>query len=176
VSGNSNKNTIDIGDEVIHPIYGAGIIEDFKRLNVLDEEQGFYVLNIKAEKLSLMIPEKEVIEGTSVRKPSSKEIALEAIEILKKQPEPLITSGINMFFREYAEKIKKGTIIDIAEVLRDFTGAETDLDTNKDSKKFLRRVRKVLIQELSMSLKVKENQISKEVNKIFKVSKKKKQG
>ena len=159
---------VEVGDKIIHPLYGIGTVEDFKKLNVLNEEQGFYVLNIKNEKLSLMIPEKEVLRGISVRKPSTKEMAMEAMETLKKAPESIEGSGVNMLLKEFTDKLKKGNIIDLAEVVRDCTRAEMEVDIDKEIKKFLRRVKKILVQELSIALEQKEYQTSRELNKIFK--------
>lgn len=169
----SKSDTIEIGEKIIHPLYGIGVVEDFKKMNVLNEEQGFYVLNIKTEKLSLMIPERDVKKG-AIRKPSSREMALEAIETLKKQPNPISDTSINLFFREYSEKLKNGNILDLAEVVRDFSKAEVDIDVGKEIKKFLRRAKKVLIQELSIALDQKEYQITRTLNKISKSAARKK--
>jgi len=160
--------TFNAGDRVIHALYGTGIIEEYKKIKVDNEEHGFYVISIKSEKLSLMVPEKDILAGKTVRKPSSPEKAEEALKVLKKKAHAISESGVDIFFKEYSEKLKSGDIISLAEVVRDFSKADLNMEIDKESKKFLQRAKKILIQELSIALNKKEYEVTRDINKIFK--------
>ena len=61
-----------IGDKVVYPIHGAGVIEDIEKKEVLGEVQEYYILKMPANHMNVMVPVKQM-KKLGVREILSKE-------------------------------------------------------------------------------------------------------
>jgi CarD family transcriptional regulator len=101
---------------------------------------------------------RELIEQTEVPK---------LISILKKRDVPLDNQTWNRRYREYMEKIKTGSVFEVAEVYRDLLILKLEKDLSFGERKMLDTARTLLVKEISLAKKVGEEQIEKDLDKIF---------
>jgi CarD family transcriptional regulator, regulator of rRNA transcription len=73
----------------------------------------------------------------------------------------------NRRHREYMEKIKTGSVFEVAEVLRDLSLLRSDKDLSFGERKVLDTARSLLVKELALAKRRKERDIEKEIDKIF---------
>ena len=76
----------------------------------------------------------------------------------------------NRRYREYMEKIKTGSVFEIAEVLRDLYLLKGDKDLSFGERKMLDTARALLIKELSLAKECTEDEIESDLKKIFNIT------
>jgi CarD family transcriptional regulator len=88
-------------------------------------------------------------------------------EIMKKRDIPADNQTWNRRYREYMEKIKTGSVFEVAEVLRDLYLLKVDKDLSFGERKMLDTAQSLLLKELSIAKKTDERTIMSDINTIF---------
>jgi CarD family transcriptional regulator len=156
-----------IGDLAVYPAHGVGKIESIETRNVAGEKQDFYIVRILDNDMKIMIPIpnassvglRELIDSTDIPK---------VYEILKTREISINGGTWNRRYRGYMEKIKTGSIYELAEVLRDLTVLKGDKELSFGERKMLDTARGLLLKELSIVCKVNENELEEEILGILK--------
>src|SRR4030043_127593 len=107
-----------IGDKAVYPGHGVGVIEAIETKRISGKEQSFFILRFVDNGMTIMVPEDNV-ESAGLRTVIRKIEVRKVIGILKDREGTLDNQTWNRRYREYMEKINKGSIYEIAEVLRD---------------------------------------------------------
>ncbi len=155
-----------IGDLAVYPAHGVGKIEAIESKTILDQEQDFYIMRILDTDMIIMIPTKNV--GTvGLRELVSKKDVVKVFEILKQRDVIVDNQTWNRRYREYMEKIKTGSLFDVAEVLRDLSLLKSDKDLSFGERKMLDTARSLLVKELSLASDMDETAIEQDLNRIF---------
>ena len=87
--------------------------------------------------------------------------------ILKTKTVAVDSTTWNRRYREYMEKIKTGSVFEIAAVLRDLYLLKYDKDLSFGERKMLDTARSLLVKELAIAKNVSENDIETDLKKIF---------
>ena len=116
---------------------------------------------------------RDVVINYAIEKPhtcvdliTSKQVK-EVYSILKSRDIPRDTQTWNRRYREYMEKIKTGSVFEIAEVLRDLCVLRMTKELSFGERKMLETARGLLIKELAIAKGVGEDKISSEIDQIF---------
>ena len=88
-------------------------------------------------------------------------------EIMKERDIPADNQTWNRRYREYMEKIKTGSVYEVAEVLRDLYLLKVDKDLSFGERKMLDTAQGLLLKELSIAKETDENAIMSDINAIF---------
>lgn len=155
-----------VGDLAVYPAHGVGLIERIETQEISGCRQDFYVMRILDNGMIIMIPTnnvenvglRDIIEHTEVPKLYS---------ILKKRDVPIDNQTWNRRYREYMDKIKTGSVFEVAEVYRDLLILKVEKDLSFGERKMLDTARNLLVKEISLAKKVDEEQVEKELDKIF---------
>ncbi len=155
-----------VGDLAVYPAHGVGLIEKIETQEISGCRQDFYVMRILDNGMIIMIPTnnvenvglRDIIEHTEVPKLYS---------ILKKRDVPIDKQTWNRRYREYMDKIKTGSVFEVAEVYRDLLILKVEKDLSFGERKMLDTARNLLVKEISLAKKVDEEQVEKELDKIF---------
>ena len=113
-----------------------------------------------------MVP-KNNVSAVGLRPIISKTEAGRVIEILKQKNVKIDNQTWNRRYREYMEKIKTGSVYEIAEVLRDLFLLRVDKELSFGERKMLDTARSLLFKELSLATSQKELSDQEEVKAIF---------
>jgi CarD family transcriptional regulator len=156
----------NVGDLAVYPAHGVGIIEKIESQEISGCRQDFYVMRILDNDMIIMIPTtnvnsvglRDVIGNTEVDKLYS---------ILEKRDVTIDNQTWNRRYREYMDKIKTGSIFEVAEVYRDLLILKIEKDLSFGERKMLDTARSLLVKEISLAKKVGEDQIEKDLDKIF---------
>jgi CarD family transcriptional regulator len=87
--------------------------------------------------------------------------------ILKKRDVTIDNQTWNRRYREYMDKIKTGSAFEVAEVYRDLLILKLDKDLSFGERKMLDTARNLLVKEISLARKIGEDQVEKDLDKIF---------
>ncbi|MBK9294483.1 MAG: CarD family transcriptional regulator [Oligoflexia bacterium] len=155
-----------VGDNAVYPGHGVGVVKAIETKEIFGNKQTFYVIQILDNGMKIMVP-KDNAASVGLRAIISKKEAGEVFKILRKKNLKIDNQTWNRRYREYMEKIKTGSIYEIAEVLRDLFLLKVDKELSFGERKMLDTARGLLIKELSLATKENEKNVEEEVKEIF---------
>lgn len=156
----------NVGDNAVYPGYGVGQITSIETKEISGTRLTFYSLKILDTGMKIMVP-KHNAEAVGLRPIISRDEASKVIDILKEKEIKVDNQTWNRRYREYMEKIKTGSVYEIAEVLRDLFLLKVDKELSFGERKMLDTARGLLLKELSLATSKDELQREQEVAAIF---------
>ena len=156
----------NVGDMAVYPAHGVGVIESIESRLSGDAEQAFYVMKILNNNMVIMIPTANS-KNVGLRNIISPDEVEQVYHILKEKDVVLGTQTWNRRYREYMEKIKTGSVFEVAAVLRDLYLLQEDKDLSYGERKMMDAAKNLLIKEISIANKIDELQVEKQIEKIF---------
>jgi CarD family transcriptional regulator len=144
----------------------VGVIERIETRQDSGCAQDFYIMRILENDMIIMIPTKNV-DNVGLRELIRQKEVPKLYSILKKKKTMIDNQTWNRRFREYTEKIKTGSVYEVAEVYRDLLNLKIDKELSFGERKMLDTARNLLVKEISLAKKVKEEQIVKDLDRIF---------
>ena len=158
-----------VGDKAVYPVHGVAEVVALESRDIGGNATNVYVLKIIDTGLKIMVP--TVNAGTvGLRDLITAKQVKEVLTILKSRDIPRDTQTWNRRYREYMEKIKTGSVFEIAEVMRDLSVLRATKDLSFGERKMLDTARGLLIKELAIAKGVGEDKIVAEVDAIFAVA------
>jgi CarD family transcriptional regulator len=139
-----------IGDKVVYPGHGVGVVEELQSKNVGDMKMDFYAINVIETGLKIMVPCLQA-EAVGLRKVVDKKSIDKIYELLKTKKKKIDTQTWNRRFREYSQKIQTGSLYEIAEVLRDLSALKCDKELSFGEKQMYEKAESRLVSEISVS-------------------------
>ncbi len=158
----------NVGDLAVYPAHGVGLIEGIEEKSISGIEHIFYVIRILDNDMKIMVPRKNA-EQVGLRRVISDSEVEQVYAILEKKDIEFTPQTWNRRYREYMDKIKTGSIFDLATVLRDLYILQMDKPLSFGEKKMLDTAKGLLIKELSIAKDKKEEEITEEIESIFNV-------
>ncbi len=145
-----------IGDHVVYPHHGAAVIERTETREAFGEQTEYLVLRMAHGDLTLSVPADKVDE-VGMRRPISVEDVEDLFQLLSKKDvrEP---GNWSRRFKNHQEKLKTGDVYQVAEVVRNLALREAAKGLSAGEKSMLERARSILVSELSVALKVSEEE------------------
>ena len=138
-----------LGDKVVYPMHGAGVIETMESKEILGEIKNYYVLKMPIGEMKLMIPVDNV-NNIGLRNIIDKSL-VESIYAILKQAAVLNDSNWNKRYRDNMIKMKTGDIFAVAQVVRDLTYRDREKGLSTGEKKMLVSAKQMLVSEISLS-------------------------
>ena len=128
VSGKTGKKAaqkkvreFQVGDLAVYPAHGVGEIEAIESRVINGEKHDFYMMKVLENNMIIMIPTWNV-ESVGLREVIDEKEIPKIYEVMKTRKEnPLDNQTWNRRYREYMDKIKTGSLYDVAEVYRDLS-------------------------------------------------------
>ncbi len=105
-----------VDQKVVYPSQGVGVVTEIFEKNFKDTTTMYYKIYIEASDMVVMVPVANA-ENLGIRQIVSKEEAEEALNLLSDDFEP-ITSDWKLRYQMNLDLLKKGTVKDIATIVR----------------------------------------------------------
>lgn len=140
----------NVGDDAVYPGHGVGKIVANETKEILGRKQTFYTIQIVENGMKIMVPQDNV-DSVGLRPIISKEDAAKVMSILQEKTTKIDNQTWNRRYREYMEKIKTGSVFEIAEVLRDLFLLKVDKELSFGERKMLDTARGLLLKELKLA-------------------------
>ena len=155
-----------VGDKAVYPAHGVAEVTGIERREISGTHQTFYILRILDNNMRIMVPMKNV-GAVGLRAVIGKQEIKEVYDILRSKEVSVEGQTWNRRYREYMEKIKTGSVFEIAEVLRDLSLLKFDKDLSFGERKMLDTAKNLLVKELAVAKGTKEEKIARELDEIF---------
>ncbi len=153
-----------VGDKVVYPMHGAGVIESIEKQEVLGETHEYYIMHLPVGELKVMIPRSNV-EKIGLRQVISEEGLDEALALAC---EAAVDTGEtwNRRFRANLDKIKGGDVVDIAHVVRDLMVREREKGLSTGERKMLEQAKQILVSEMILSKEIDAHEANRLVDEL----------
>ena len=154
----------NVGDEIVYPMHGAGVIHAIEKKNILNEEQDYYIISMPGE-VKVMVPTQKA-EEIGVRNIINKDDVSKVLNILE-EDETEMSDNWNKRYRDNMDKMKSGDIYEVADVVRNLSFKQKEIGLSTGEKKMLNNAKQILVSELVLAEHVPQSEIEKIVeNKI----------
>lgn len=163
--GEVKDDVFKVGDNAVYPGHGVGEVVAVEQKEMMGCTQVFYSIKILETGMKIMVP-KTNAKNVGLRPIISQDEASKVLNILQEKDVKIDNQTWNRRYREYMEKIKTGSVYEIAEVLRDLFLLKVDKELSFGERKMLDTARTLLITELSLATTKKELE-KEEVKAIF---------
>ena len=164
--GTSTKKEFSKGDVAVYPAHGVGYIESIESKEINGDTLNFYMMKIVENGMVIMIPTSNV-ESVGLRELIPETEVPEVYKVMKEKAHGSDNQTWNRRYREYMDKIKTGSIYDVAEVFRDLFQLKLEKDLSFGERKLLDTAQNLLVQELSMAKDVDEKSMMQEIESLF---------
>jgi len=160
------ERAFQVGDLAVYPAHGVGRIEAIESRDINGGKHEFYILKIIENGMVIMIPTSNV-KSVGLRDVIGKCEIPKVYEVIKKKDIAADTQTWNRRYREYMEKIKTGSLYDVAAVFRDLFMLKLTKDLSFGERKLLDTAQGLLLKELSLANDTDEATILSEIEKLF---------
>ena len=159
--------TFVAGDLAVYPAHGVGRIEAIESKTVNGEEHDFYIMKVLESSMVIMIPTCNVA-SVGLREVIDKEEISKVYDIMKEKQEGIGENQTwNRRYREYMDKIKTGSLFEVAEVFRDLSLLKINKDLSFGERKLYDTAQLLLVKELSTAKDTDEQTIISEIESLF---------
>ncbi len=138
----------NIGDKVVYPMHGAGIIEGIEEKEFLGKSQRYYILRLPIKEMKVMLPT-ENVQLLGLRDIVASTIIPGVLTVLGDVQSDMSTNW-NRRYRENMEKVKTGDIHDVAAVVRDLQLMDRTKGLSTGERKMLSNSKQILVSELAL--------------------------
>jgi len=138
-----------IGDKIVHPMHGAGMIESIVEEKISGRRISFYVFKMPISGLTLKIP----VENSEMIGIRSISPADEIEAVISRIPELSIdmTANWNHRYRENMERIKSGNLLEVAGVIKALMHRDSVRGLSNGERKMLHSAKQILISEIVLA-------------------------
>lgn len=169
VSKNKKSNQpadFKVGQKVVYPGHGVGQIQSVENKEIAGTTISFYMIRVLESDVTVMVPVNKV-ESVGLRPTVTAEEVTEVYTMLKDKKIVVEQTTWNRRYREYMEKIKTGSIVEIGEVVRDLCVLRQDKVLSFGERKMLELAKGLLVKELAIGEGTDEPTVEAQVEEIF---------
>ncbi len=154
------------GDKAVYPAHGVGEVQAVETRNIAGNEHKFYILKILENSMIVMVPTANV-KSVGLREIIDCDEVERVYEILRERDITVDNQTWNRRYREYMDKIKTGSVYEIAEVLRDLSMLKYVKELSFGERKMLDTAKNLLVKELAIAETTTEEDVLQKIRDIF---------
>lgn len=156
----------NIGDKVVYPMHGAGIIEAIEDRDFMGQTQSYYVMKLPCGGMKVMVPLNNV-ENIGLRQVVDMAEIDKVFNILKDRRKIALTTW-NRRVKANMDKMKSGDIYEVAEVVRNLAMQDREKRLSTGERRLLENARQILISELVLAQDIEEQKAVFQINELLK--------
>ena len=154
-----------VGDKVVHPMHGAGVIDSIVQRKVSGHVQEFYLLKLSVGNMVVMVPTdntgeigmRPVVSGTRAEELMSE---MEGIEVD-------MTQNWNRRYRENMVRLKSGDLLEVARVVKGLLRRDSQRGLSNGERKMLHTAKQILISELVLAQSLPYETVESSINSLL---------
>lgn len=154
-----------VGDKIVYPMHGAGVIEAIEERDILGENRRYYVLRMPIGEMRVLVPVSHMPEG-GLRPVICAEEVCRVFAILGEDA-GIEQENWNRRYRQNLDKLKSGDIFELAEVVRNLTRRDQRKGLSTGEKKMLDNARQLLVSELVLAENSSEEIVASQIKMCF---------
>lgn len=157
----------EIGDKIVYPMQGAGVIQGVEEKNFQGKKQQYYIIKMLTNNMEIMIPSWR-LSNSNIRLISDDSTLKNVlVDLNARDPEPSEPLNSKQRYQANMDKIKTGSLKDGAEVVYDLTQLNKEKALNTSESQMLMNARKFLIDEIILIKKITEDEANNLLDSII---------
>ena len=160
------SNTFKVGDMAVYPKQGVVEVVGVEEKEISGSLMRFYVLRIVHTDMRIMVPVNKAHEVGLRRVIDENEID-EVFDILREKEVHIDKQTWNRRYRGFMEKIKTGSLFEVAEVYRDLYRLKSTKTLSFGERQMLDTAKNLIVKELSVARNTTENKMERELEQVF---------
>jgi CarD family transcriptional regulator len=157
-----------IGDKVIYPNHGVGVIEEVLRAQAGDVAQNFFRLRIVSNGSTVLVPTSNT-RHVGLRKILTKKDIEKVYKVLRGR-KVSVTQDWKGRFQEHSEKMRSGDIYEVASVLKSLTLLSRTKNLSYRERKMLDKSKYLVVSEIASVSNMEETDVEQKVDKAVAIS------
>ena len=153
----AKPKSFNVDQKVVYPSQGVGVIKSIEQKKFNSAKVPYYVIYIEATDMTIMAPVEKAAE-LGIRSTVSKDEAMKALDLIGQEFEPM-PSDWKMRYQMNLDLLKKGSIKDIAKIVRSLYHRSKVKELPILEKKLYDSAQKLLEDELSISLRKTKDEV-----------------
>ncbi len=138
-----------IGDSVVYPMHGAGVIVSIEEREILGDRKKYYVMEMPIGDMRVMIP-MDNLQKIGIRDVITTQKADEVIQDLKEY-DGEVTANWNKRYRENMIRIKSGDVFEVSHVVKSLMMRDHEKGLSTGERKMLNNAKQILVSELVLA-------------------------
>lgn len=155
-----------IGDRAFYPAQGVTEVIGIESREVSGNQETFYMLRLLNSDRRIMVPLSKAPQ-VGLRSVIKREDVPKVFNCLRSRPARLCKDNWNKRYRGYIEKLKSGSVYDVAEVLRDLYLLRYEKQLSFGERRLMDHAKELLVQEISVATNENETEIAREIDNLF---------
>ncbi|WIV13115.1 CarD family transcriptional regulator [Proteiniborus sp. MB09-C3] len=139
----------NIGDKIVYPMHGAGIIIAIEEKEILGKKRKYYIMKMPMGDMKVMVPI-DSIEDIGIREVINDEEIEQVLAVLGDHKTKM-PQNWNRRYRANMDKIKSGDIYEIASVVRNLIIRDREKGLSTGERKMLNNAKQMLISEIVLA-------------------------
>jgi CarD family transcriptional regulator len=158
--------TLTIGQKAVYPSRGIAEVVDIEKKEIGGRVQEFYVLRLDSSDLKILV-HIDKAEQVGLRPVAGKADAEEVLQILREKVVQFERHTWNRRYRAFMDKIKSGSLFEVAEVFRDLHRLKKTKSLSFGERRMLDTARGLIVKEIAIARCQTEEAVRKEIEAIF---------
>ena len=154
----------EIGSYVVCPGHGVGQVLNLETKSLGEEEKKFYIVKIISNGMTIMVPQSK---KDGLRELVTDDDVSGVFELLQDHDVKVDNSTWNRRHRDYLAKVKTGSLIEIADVLRSLFLLKNMKKLSFGERKMMDQCKELIIKEISISTGSAEGEIDGKITSCF---------
>ena len=155
----------DVGDRVVYPNHGAGIIESVDERIVEGEARQYFVLKLSQGDLKVLVPTDNTLV-VGLRGVISASEVDQVFDVLKQEQSAMPTNW-NHRYKKNRDKLKSGDVYEVAEVVRNLAIRDREKGLSTGEKRMLNLARDILVSEIVFAKDCAGDEVRQMMEEIF---------
>ncbi len=140
---------LQVGDKIVYPMHGAGVVEAVEEKEILGEPHRYFVLRICLNEMRVLLPV-EKAEQCGIRRIADETQVESVLAVLRAEAADSLL-GWNRRYRANLDKLKSGDLCEVATVVRDLVWRDDQKGLSAGERKLLEHARQILTGELMLA-------------------------
>jgi CarD family transcriptional regulator len=158
------NNDFRIGEKAVYPAHGVAEVIGIEKKEINTTVCSFYVLKVLATGMQILVP-KDKADQVGLRPVATTSEIEEVFDILREKDVHIDKQTWNRRYRGFMEKIKTGSLFDVAEVYRDLYRLKSSKVLSFGERKMLDNAKQLIVKELAVARKWTEEKVESELEK-----------
>lgn len=143
------ENLFQVGDKIVHPMHGAGVIDSIVEKKVNGVTRQYYIMKLPLGSMLVMIPTENSSE-IGVRPVVNSQQADQVIAAIP-SIEVDMEQNWNRRYRENMDRLKSGNLLEVARVVKSLMLRDAKRGLSTGERKMLHSAKQILISEIVLS-------------------------
>ena len=146
----------NIGEKIVYPMHGAGVIQNIEEKNILGEKVSYYIIKMPGE-VKVMVPVAKANE-VGMRNIIDGDTASKVFQVLETNSTEMAMNW-NKRYRDNMDKMKSGDIYEVADVVRNLSFKQKERGLSTGEKKMLLNAKQILVSELTLAENLQKEEV-----------------